>query len=84
MKGGGEEESGSILNYKNPAITATAVHAHHAGCSQTLSPHSPASPSPSGVHQGSPGPNNSRWRPNKTCVPLAPPDSHRLPTWLKT
>lgn len=34
MKGG---KSGSVLNYKNPAITTTAVHAHHAGWSQTLS-----------------------------------------------
>lgn len=44
------------LNYKNPAITTTAVHAHHAGAR-----HFPSQPSsrPSGVHQGTREPNNS-------------------------
>lgn len=30
----GGEWSGSVLNYKNPTITAAAVYAHHAGAAR--------------------------------------------------
>lgn len=69
--GWGGGESGSHFNYKNPAITTTAVHAHHAGWSQTLSPHSPAQVHLEFIKEAESLTTHVSSQ-TKTCVPLAP------------